>query len=626
MRDGASRIAVKVMLMKIMKKVSTELRGKYDGKATEELSTKIQRLTLSPGMIYDRFSNYCLCERRIDLQQSDQNPFSIGDWWVSPPEGLIKKGDDIVHLEPKVMEVLVYLASRQGEVVTRDEIERDVWHGALISYDAITGTVIKLRKAFQDSARKPAIIATIPKRGYQLIAPVQYTANDSYPSQQELPEKKSRQSKSWTPLIAVFVISITVIALFWLLRPESVDKADSQPPEVPPNSIVVLPFDNLSNDPKQEYLADGITEDITTDLSNLSNLLVISSSGSNAYKGAKVNPQIVGKELNVDYVLHGSIRQYGDRIRVNVQLSDTTTGFNKWGESYEREVNEVFAIQRELTGSIINHFKLPLTQQEKQRLAHNATSSLVAYDHFQEGQRLSRMQTRESSDEARKAYRLAIESDPSYGRAYGALAYSLAYAYRRGWTDAPLEMLEQALVMARKGVALDSTTPQTHWSLSYVYLMRQDFQNAEKAALNAIEVAPSYADGYALLALINNNAGHPKKAIEYVKKGMRLNPYYTWDYLYNLGRAYSGIGRYEEAIEALEKARERNENALPVRLHLAVAYVRAGRQDDAEWEVEQIRMLNPSETVTHTKQSNPVLDQAMKNRFLDDLRKAGLPE
>ncbi|MFW2439216.1 MAG: winged helix-turn-helix domain-containing protein, partial [Arenicellales bacterium] len=225
------------------------------------------------------------------MQQSGKNPFSIDEWWVSPSEGLIKKGDDIVHLEPKVMEILVYLASRQGEVVTRDEIERDVWHGALISYDAITGTVIKLRKAFQDSAKKPAIIATIPKRGYQLIAPVQYTENDSYSSQPELPEKKSRQSNSWLPLIAVFAISITVIALFWLRTPESVDKTDSQPPDVPPTSIVVLPLDKLSNYPNHEYLADGITEDITTDLSNLSNLLVISSSASNAYKGTKVNPQ-----------------------------------------------------------------------------------------------------------------------------------------------------------------------------------------------------------------------------------------------------------------------------------------------------------------------------------------------
>ncbi|MEN8711157.1 MAG: winged helix-turn-helix domain-containing protein [Arenicellales bacterium] len=539
---------------------------------------------------------------------------------------MIKKEDVIVHLEPKVMEVLVYLASRQGEVVTRDEIERDVWHGALISYDAITSTVIKLRKAFQDDARKPRIIATIPKRGYQLIAAVQYTEDENLIPQnvtdnQQLPQSKIRH---WHILL---VISLVLgLAMFWYTYPTAIDEASLQPPDAVPNSIAVLPFENLSNDPEQDYLADGITEDITTDLSNLSNLLVIASSASNIYKGTNELPQKIGEELNVDFVLKGSIRQYGDLIRVNVQLIDTTTGFNKWGESYDRNVTEVFAIQRELTSSIVSFFQLDLTSEEKQRLAHNTTNSLVAYDHFQEGQRQSRNQTKETNEEASKSYRKAIETDPDYGRAYGALAYSLALAFRRGWTDAPVETLDQALVLARKGVELDNTVPQTHWALGYVYLMRQELENAEKATSRAIYVSPSYADGYGLLALINNNMGHAQKAIEYVTKGMRLNPYYTWDYLYNLGRAYYSAGRYDEAIVELEKARDRNENALPVRLYLAASYINADRQEDAAWEVEQIQMLNPSETLTHTKKSSPITDKELKERFLDDLRKAGLPE
>ena len=560
------------------------------------------------------------------MQKSGQNSFLIHGWRVSPAEGLIKKEDVIVHLEPKVMEVLVYLASRQGEVVTRDEIERDVWHGALISYDAITSTVIKLRKAFQDDARKPRIIATIPKRGYQLIAAVQYTEDENLIPQnvtdnQQLPQSKIRH---WHILL---VISLVLgLAMFWYTFPTAIDETSFQPPDAVANSIAVLPFENLSNDPEQDYLADGITEDITTDLSNLSNLLVIASSASNIYKGTNELPQKIGEELNVDFVLKGSIRQYGELIRVNVQLIDTTTGFNKWGESYDRNVTEVFAIQRELTSSIVSFFQLDLTSEEKQRLAHNTTNSLVAYDHFQEGQRQSRHQTKETNEEASKSYRKAIETDPDYGRAYGALAYSLALAFRRGWTDAPVETLDQALVLARKGVELDNTVPQTHWALGYVYLMRQELENAEKATSRAIYVSPSYADGYGLLALINNNMGHAQKAIEYVTKGMRLNPYYTWDYLYNLGRAYYSAGRYDEAIVELEKARDRNENALPVRLYLAASYINADRQEDAAWEVEQIQMLNPSETLTHTKKSSPITDKELKERFLDDLRKAGLPE
>ena len=564
------------------------------------------------------------------MQQSGQNSFLIHDWRVSPAEGLIKNGDVIVHLEPKVMEVLVYLASRQGEVVTRDEIERDVWHGALISYDAITSTVIKLRKAFQDDAKKPRVIATIPKRGYQLIATVRDVEDGDLSPQEGPPviEQAEQAPKStirhWHLLL---LLSIVIgLVMFWYSYPTAIDETSIQQPDAAPNSIAVLPFENLSNDPKQDYLADGITEDITTDLSNLSNLLVIASSASNIYKGTNELPQKIGEELNVDFVLNGSIRQYGDLIRVNVQLIDTATGFNKWGESYDRNVTEVFAIQRELTSSLVSFFQLDLTSEEKQRLAHNTTNSLVAYDHFQEGQRQSRNQTKETNEEASKSYRKAIETDPDYGRAYGALAYSLALAFRRGWTDAPVETLDQALVLARKGVELDNTVPQTHWALGYVYLMRQELENAEKATSQAIYVSPSYADGYGLLALINNNMGHAQKAIEYVTKGMRLNPYYTWDYLYNLGRAYYSAGRYNEAIVELEKARDRNENALPVRLYLAASYINADRQEDAAWEVEQIQMLNPSETLTHTKKSSPITDKELKERFLDDLRKAGLPE
>ncbi len=569
------------------------------------------------------------------MQTTGTANFVINDWHVSPTEGLIEKDDAVVHLEPKVMELLVYLASRQGEVVTRDDIEKDVWRGALISYDAITSTVIKLRKAFEDDARNPTVIATIPKRGYQLIAPVNYaeagdettsTADAATKAFDRQPEQKKTTSKKSLAMLVTLAVMLAVVGIFWPKSVKFITPPAELVTESPTSSIIVLPFENLSNDPKQDYLADGMTEDVTTDLSNLSNLLVLSSSTANSFRGMKVEPKEVGEKLDVDYVLQGSIWQYGDSVRVNVQLSETATGYNRWGESYEGKINEVFAIRHQLTGSVISHFKLPLTKQEKIRLAHNNTNSLVAYDYFHEGQRLSRVQTRESNEEAQKAYRKAIEFDPAYGRAYGAIAYSMAFGYRRGWTDSPLESLDHALVLSRKAVELDSNSPHTHWAMSYVYLMRMDYENAEKAALKSIEVSPSYADGYGLLALINNSTGHPEKAIEYVKKGMRLNPYYTWDYLYNLGRAYAETGQYDEAIMALEKARDRNENAIPVRISLAVAYVRAGRLEDAEWEVEQIQILNPSETLTHTRNSYPILDKAEKERFIDDLRKAGLPE
>lgn len=562
------------------------------------------------------------------MDSLSQESFLIGDWYVSPAEGLLKRGDNVAHLEPKAMELLVYLAKHQGEVVTREEIENDVWHGALASYDSITSTVIKLRKALQDSARKPDYIATIPKRGYQLIAMVQEPASEnpySDPTSSAGSEQQQHSTKrKWNYLLAG--ILIVAVILIWLELSTDNKAVVSDKPEAAPVSIAVLPFENLSVDKRQEYLADGITEDITTDLSHIANLLVISSTASSQYKNTQVNPKDIGKELNVGFILRGSVRKQNGMVRVNAQLIDTTTGFNKWGQTYDREVADIFAIQSEVTNSIIGVFGFELSGLENDRLAHKMTNNLAAYDSFQEGQRHSRELTRESNELAQKAYLNAIKTDVEYGRAYGALAYSLAQAYHRGWTDAPRETLDRALRLAMDGVKLDSNIPQTHWALGYVYLMREELEDAARAAAESVVVAPSYADGYGLLALINNNIGNPEKAIEYVTRGMRLNPYYTWDYLYNLGRAYYSLGRYEEAIKTLEQARERNENAVNIRLFLAASYVGAGRKDDAEWEAEQISMLHPTETVSHNRQSMPISNAELKEKILDDLRKAGLPE
>lgn len=564
------------------------------------------------------------------MREQVRKSFFIDDWRVSPPEGLLARGTEIVHLEPKAMEVLAYLSLRPGAVVTREELERDVWRGADVGYDAVTSTIIKLRKALQDNARQPRFIATIPKMGYQLIASITYPEDEASPTsatqispeqvvsarqvQQPQPRVMHRASTITAVLMGVVVL---MIGWFWLSAPTSDGSSGIARP-----SIVVLPFENLSNDAKQQYLADGITEDISTNLSRLSSLLVIASSASIG----QVKPQDIGNNLNVDFVLKGNIRQFGETIRVNAQLIDTKNGFIKWAERYDRKVGEVFAVQDEVTHSIIDKLAIKITRQETSRLAKNSTFNLMAYDFFQEGQRFSKISTKESNGQAREMYRKAIELDPGYGRAYGAQAYSLAFGFLFGWNDSPVEALDRALELAKKGVALDDSVPQTHWALGYVYLIRQEYDLAEKAVSEAIAIAPSYADGYGLLALISNNLGQPKKAIGYVTKGMRLNPYYTWDYPYNLGRANYMLGNYDAAIVALEKAQERNENAIPIKLYLAVSYVKAKRQSDAEWVSDQLQMLTPPATITQIEKTQPIVNSRIKKMFLEDLRRAGLPE
>ena len=564
----------------------------------------------------------------MDVEDRGQGDFYIGDWRVSPAQGILTRGSESERLEPKAMEVLVYLASQPGEVVTREALERDVWHGALVGYDAVTSTIIKLRKALGDNARQPHFIATIPKKGYQLIASItdltdeeKYGANSpvSDESHSATPQTPPRQRLS---LVVAVLAGLILLSLIWLW---STEPQPEQPDTAPP-SIIVLPFENLSDDPKQAYLADGITEDIITDLSRLSNLLVIASHTSNQYRDRQVSPKAVGQELNVKYVLIGSIRQVGNAIRVNAQLVNSATGFNTWAQRYDRDVAEVFAVQDEVTASIVNALAVKMDSKEKNRLAKRATDSLKAYDLFQEGQKLFQIRTKETLKQARDLYQKAIELDPNYGRAYGAIAVSLASEYLEGWTNTPIETLDRALVLAEKAVELDDSSPQTYWALGFVYLMRKQYTEAENAVSHAIKIAPNYADGYGLLALINNHLGQPARAIELNTKGMRLNPYYSWQYLYTSGVAYYFLDNYEAAITILEKAKERNENVIPVKLFLAASYIKTGRTNDAAWIVAQLQTLNPAISISEIEKTIPIAKPENKQGFLADLRKAGISE
>jgi len=554
--------------------------------------------------------------------------FFVGDWRVAPAQGVLTRGHEVVHLEPKAMDVLVYLASRPGEVVTREELERDVWRGALVGYDAVTNTVIKLRKALQDDARKPRFLATIPKKGYQLIASITNPEDADVPGSvpNRVPESLARPWRRWPAWTAARSAKlIAALAVILVLGLTSLWFAIRGHVGGPP-SIVVLPFENLSADAMQDYLADGITEDIITDLSKLSDILVIASSTSSTFKGKRVSSKQIGTDLGVQYVLRGSIQRLGDEVRVTAQLLNTNSGITTWAQRYDRTVAQVFAVQDEVTRSIVEALAVKITNREENLLARRATNNLRAYDYFQEGQRTYKVSTRETSEQAREAYRKAIELDPGYGRAYGAMAVTLAFDYRRGWTDTPNETLDRGLELAQKAVSLDDRSPQTYYALGFVHLSRKEYAEAENAAARSLEIAPNYADGYGLLALISNSIGQPKRAVTLITKGMRLNPYFTYEYLYVLGTAYYLLRNYSAAIAALEEAQTRNENVVQTKLVLAASYVNAGRQDDAEWIADQLRIVSPTATLTGIKKNMPIKSPEQMRGLLDDLRKAGLPE
>lgn len=552
------------------------------------------------------------------------SPFQLDDWHVYPASDRISRDGEEVHLEPRVMAVLCLLATRAGEVVSREELEAGAWGDTIVGYDALASCINKLRKALGDDTSKPRYIETVSKKGYRIIAPVSFSDNtqvakDTFAN----PGNKNRSIYIITALLFVIVVGSY---LFIAGEKESVTKPDSPAPPAS-KRLAVLPFINISNDPKQAYFVDGITDDLITDLSGLSGIIVISHSASFRYKDQEVNPVEVGKELGADFLLEGSVRKSGKRWRINVKLIDSKDGTNLWAKRYENTESTLFSAQDEVVNNIVSALALQLNTQDKQRLDHRPTTNFEAYDLFLLGQKLFKVRNKESNLEAQDAYRRAIKLDPNFARAHGSLAVSLDVHNWRGWSDTPEETLDRALAMARLATELDPTSPQAYWALGYTRLYRKELDMAATAVERAISLAPNYADGYGLLALINNYLGDGEKARQLVIKGMKINPHYTWDYPYNLGRAYYNLGENQKAIEALLEALDRNEHAVPPRIYLAAAYMAANQKDDAAWEVEQIRVISPESTLSHLKKNYPMINnKKLQDIFIDQLRQAGLPE
>jgi len=444
----------------------------------------------------------------------------------------------------------------------------------------------------------------------------------------------SRPARSWLRPAAGGVVAAVVIALasgagVWYARtlphePEPAGGEIVDTAKLP--RVAVLPFVNVGNDARQEYFADGVTEDIMTDLSGLSGMIVIARSASSRYRGKQVVPQDAGRELGADYLLEGSVRRDGDMVRVTARLVKTVDGTQSWAERYDRQLDGLFALQDDVTHKIVKAMAIRLTPREEKNLGRMGAASFEAYDLFLQGQRLYGERSREASEAAIAAYRHAIELDPGFARAYGAIAVTLSFAYRSNWTDYPEATRDRALVMAQRAVELEPESPQAFWALGYTHLFRHEYEQAADAVRRSIALAPNYADGYGLLAFIRNHQGKAQEAAELIRKGMALNPHYSFDYPWNLGWAYYTMENYPEAIAALKQAVERNEFIDYPRLFLAASYVGQGQIGDGQWEIEQLRVIAPALTLSTIRSRFPSYGVANLNRLQAHLREAGLSE
>ena len=435
----------------------------------------------------------------------------------------------------------------------------------------------------------------------------------------------AKSSRSRKHLLGGTVLAVCAAALALWLLPWNIIQQPEPTPAVA-RTIAVLPFDNMSDDPGQQYFSDGISEDIITDLSRLQSLAVIARNSSFAFRDTAVTVQEIGRDLGAQYLLEGSVRRDGNRIRINAQLIETDDGHHLWAERYDRELTDMFALQDEITQKIVSALEIRLSGEDQRRLAHEATSNFEAYDLFLRGQEFRADYSEAGLGSAMEMFRRSIEADPTFARAYGALAIAMMRTVFAGYSSTPAESKNRALELAQKAASLDPESPQVQWALGYVYMYREQFDEAVEALRRSIELSPSYADAYAMLALIRNNQGRGEDAIRLIEKGIALNPHYSWDYLYNLGRAHYLLGNYDQAASKLEQALQRNESPSYPRIFLIASLVRLERLDDAEWEVEQLGMFHPEMTLSHIRQTFPFSTDELKQRLLQELEMAGLGE
>ena len=403
---------------------------------------------------------------------------------------------------------------------------------------------------------------------------------------------------------------------------------DNPPLPIPDKpSIAVLPFDNLSGDPEQEYFSDGITEDIITALSKTPKMLVIARNSTFTYKGKPVKVQQVADELGVRYVLEGSVQKVGERVRITAQLVDAKSGHHLWAERYDRDLKDIFALQDEITIKIINALQVEITEGEHARLWRKGTDNIEAYLKLLQAREYYLTQTKEGNALARRFAEEAIALDPEYAPPYHILSITHFYDVFYRTTKSPQQSIKKALELVQKAIALDDSYALAHgWSGFLSTFIFKKYEKGIMEAQKGVDLDPNGAHGYLYLSLCLRYAGEFEEAIQAIEKAIRLNPFPPVTYFKFACPAYIGAGRYEEAIAAGKKAVEVSPSDAGSHMILAVAYSLAGRQEEARIAAKEVLRLNPKFSVALFRKRLPYKNQADTEHVIEAMLNVGLPE
>ncbi|MBR0693525.1 winged helix-turn-helix domain-containing tetratricopeptide repeat protein [Bradyrhizobium lablabi] len=503
----------------------------------------------------------------------------------------LRRGTEIVSVAPQVFDLLDYLIRNRERVVSKDDLIKHVWNDRAVSDAALTTRLNVARSAIGDSGEEQRLIKTLPRKGFRFVGQVEVKR----------------------PAVPAVTGNAT--------EPPPVLALPTKP------SIAVLPFQNLSADPEQEYFADGVVEDITIALSRFHWLFVIASNSSLTYKGRAIDVKQVGRELGVRYLLEGSVRKAGNRVRIAGQLIDAQTGALLWADRFEGALEDVFELQDHVTTSVVGAITPKVQVEEIKRAARKPTENLGAYDYYLRGLAKLRRMNAQANREAFQLFCKAIELDRALACAYGIAAYSIVVRKARGWMIEPVQEGAEAMRLARKAVDLGGDDPVALGMAAYAYAgIAREFDDAVAFVDRGLALNPNAAQTWTLSGWVRVWRGEPELALDHLARARRLNPFEQMSIHGGMAYAHFIASRYDLASSYAEMGIRENPTFLHSACVSAASNALAGQLGQAQKAMARVRELSPDLRSANVRDLAPFRRPEDLAKFTDGLRKAGLPE
>jgi adenylate cyclase len=503
----------------------------------------------------------------------------------------LHRGTDVVSVAPQVFDLLDYLISNRERVVSKDDLINAIWNGRSVSDAALTTRLNAARSAIGDSGHEQRLIKTLPRKGFRFVGPV---LEAQAPGSTMITGNGIEAAK---PALTL--------------------------PDKP--CIAVLPFQNMSGDLEQEYFADGIAEDVLTTLSKIQGLVVIARDSSFLFKGRTRDTREIGRILGARYLLEGSVRKVGNRVRLTAQLIDSLDGHHLWADRFDGDLDNVFDLQDRITQEIVAALEVQLMLGEEARVWRKRSGSPLVYEYFQKGRNLYINFAKHTHAQARAEFERALETNPAYTPALFMLGLTLTDQARFGWEKDRAATYEAAMNCATRALAVDPGCSEAYIVIGYVYTFQRRHDDAVAAGERAISLIPSNAGAYHMAGMYHGYAGDFRKAAFYEEQAQRLSPIDRNESMVDEARARFHLGDFIAARDIALRVLKQRPRWLTAQTTLIAALWNVGRQDEARVIARELLAGHPSFSVSHWALRLPYRREEDLETLVNPLRMAGLP-